>query len=46
MIKDIGSRARADIEPLLGNKVFLELRVKVEKDWSKNPQFIQSLDYD
>ena len=32
-IKDIGSRARADIENLLGRKVYLELFVKVVKDW-------------
>lgn len=45
MIKEIGSRARQEIEPLLGNKVFLDMRVKVEKDWSKNPEFIKRLDY-
>lgn len=32
-IKDIGTRARADIENLLGRKVYLELFVKVVKDW-------------
>ena len=45
MIKEIGTRARQEIEPLVGNKVFLDLRVKVEKDWSKNPEFIKRLDY-
>ena len=45
MIKEIGSRARQEIEPILGNKVFLDLRVKVEKEWSKNPEFIRRLDY-
>ena len=44
-VKEIGSRARREIEPLLGNRVFLDLRVKVEKDWSKNPEFIKRLDY-
>ncbi|WP_018661442.1 GTPase Era [Heyndrickxia acidiproducens] len=33
MLKEIGKRARIDIENLLGSKVFLELWVKVEKDW-------------
>ncbi|MGM7721082.1 GTPase Era [Metabacillus sp. Hm71] len=33
MLKEIGKRARADIEALLGSKVFLELWVKVQKDW-------------
>lgn len=46
MIKEIGTRARRDIEPLLGNQIFLDLRVKVEKDWSKNPEFVKRLDYD
>ena len=46
MVKEIGTRARKDIEPLLGSKIFLDLRVKVEKDWSKNPEFIKRLNYD
>ncbi|QPA30112.1 GTPase Era [Thermaerobacillus caldiproteolyticus] len=33
MLKEIGQRARMDIEALLGSKVFLELWVKVQKDW-------------
>ena len=33
MLKEVGSRARLDIENLLGSKVFLELWVKVQKDW-------------
>jgi GTP-binding protein Era len=33
MLKEIGQRARMDIENLLGSKVFLELWVKVQKDW-------------
>ncbi|WP_423407436.1 GTPase Era [Heyndrickxia sp. MSNUG] len=33
MLKEIGKRARLDIENLLGSKVFLELWVKVQKDW-------------
>lgn len=33
MLKEIGARARADIESLLGSKVFLDLWVKVKKDW-------------
>jgi GTPase len=45
MIKEIGTRARRDIEPIVGNKVFLDLRVKVQKDWSRNPEFIKRLDY-
>jgi GTP-binding protein Era len=33
MLKEIGQRARKDIETLLGTKVFLELFVKVQSDW-------------
>ncbi|WP_347862728.1 GTPase Era [Salimicrobium sp. PL1-032A] len=33
MLKEVGTRARKDIEALLGSKVFLELWVKVQKDW-------------
>lgn len=33
MLKEIGKRARVDIENLLGTQVFLELWVKVQKDW-------------
>lgn len=36
MIKKIGTIAREKIEKLTGTKVFLELFVKVEKDWTKN----------
>jgi GTP-binding protein Era len=39
MLKEIGSRARVDIENLLGSKVFLELWVKVQKDW-RNKQLV------
>jgi GTPase len=33
MLKEVGKHARHDIEKLLGSKVFLELWVKVQKDW-------------
>lgn len=45
MLKEIGTRARQEIEPLLGEKVFLKLHVKVEKDWAKRPQMIKRLGY-
>ncbi len=41
MLKAIGQQAREDMEILLGTKVFLELWVRVEKDWSKNPKFLR-----
>ncbi|GIO27577.1 GTPase Era [Ornithinibacillus bavariensis] len=33
MLKNVGKNARKDIEALLGSKVYLELWVKVQKDW-------------
>lgn len=45
MIKEIGTRARKDIERLLGNKVYLELWVKVEERWRDKPQALQSYGY-
>ncbi len=45
MLKMIGSAARQDIESLLGTKVFLQLFVRVEKNWSKNPKAIRKLGY-
>ena len=43
MLREIGSRARQDIELLLGERVFLDLHVKVEKDWTKRPGVITRL---
>ncbi len=45
MLKEIGKEARVDIERLLGTKVFLELFVKVTKDWSKRPGSLKELGY-
>ncbi|SDI85857.1 GTPase Era [Alteribacillus bidgolensis] len=36
MLKEIGQRSRHDIETLLGSKVFLDLWIKVQKDWRNN----------
>jgi GTP-binding protein Era len=44
-LKTIGAEARADIEPLLGAKVFLELWVKVWKNWRKDPRALRALGY-
>ena len=45
LLKEIGVRARKDIEQLLGNKVYLELWVKVEKDWRKKKSHLQDFGY-
>jgi GTP-binding protein Era len=45
MLKEIGQRARMDIEALLGSKVFLELWVKVQKDWRNKLSQLRDLGY-
>ena len=45
MIKSIGQASREDIERMLGSKVFLDLKVRVEKNWSKNPRALRRLGY-
>ena len=44
-IKEIGSRARVDIERLLGKHVFLELQVKVNADWRNEPAALKTYGY-
>ena len=41
MIKEISTMARQEIEAMSGEKVYLELQVKVEKNWRDNPEFLQ-----
>ena len=43
MIRDIGSRARPEIEVLLGRPVFLELRVKVRPRWRRDEALLERL---
>ncbi|OGW54024.1 MAG: GTPase Era [Nitrospirae bacterium RBG_13_43_8] len=45
MLKAIGTAARIDIERLLNAKVFLELWVKVKKDWRDNKRMLEELGY-
>ncbi|MDO5044273.1 MAG: GTPase Era [Coriobacteriia bacterium] len=45
LIKQIGIQAREDLEHMLGNKVFLDLRVKVKKDWRRDASQIQRFGY-
>lgn len=44
-LKRIGTEARKDLEKFLGRKVFLELLVKVEKDWRKNENKLKRFGY-
>jgi GTP-binding protein Era len=45
MIKQIGAKARVDIEAMLEKKVFLELFVKVKADWREDPAFLHEIDW-
>ena len=44
-IKEIGSRARVDIERLLGQHIYLELQVKVNADWRNEPAALKTYGY-
>ena len=46
MLKEIGRQARADIENLLGSKVFLDLWVKVKKDWRNRDAMLRMFGYE
>lgn len=45
-LKSIGTKARKDIEELIGRKVFLQLWVKVKSGWSDSETSLKSLGYD
>ena len=45
LLKEIGTRARKDIETLLGSKVYLELWVKVQKDWRDRASQLRDYGY-
>ena len=45
-IKEIGTEARIDLEAMLGQKVYLELHVRVQEGWRQNPRMLHELDYD
>ena len=45
MLKLIGSQARTDLEKLFGTKVFLQLWVKVKKDWRNSSHMLKELGY-
>jgi GTP-binding protein Era len=45
VLRDIGTEARAELEALLGTKVYLDLRVKVAKDWQRDPRQLSRLGF-
>ena len=44
-LRDVGTRARHQIEALLGTPVFLDLHVKVAKDWQRDPKQLRRLGF-
>lgn len=45
LLKEVGIRARRDIEALLGDKIFLELWVKVQKNWRDKQTYLNDYGY-
>lgn len=44
-LRDVGTRARAGIEALLGTKVYLDLHVRVAKEWQRDPRQLRRLGF-
>ena len=44
-LQDVGARARVEIEKLVGKQVFLSIRVKVAKDWQRDPKHLGRLGF-
>lgn len=44
-LRDVGAAARREIEPLVGTPVFLDLRVKVAKDWQRDPRQLRRMGF-
>ena len=44
-LKEVGTKARAAIEELLGTKVYLDLHVRVAKDWQRDPKQLRKLGF-
>ncbi len=45
VLKTIGTGAREEMESLLGTRVFLDLRVKVLKEWQRDPKALRRLGF-
>ncbi|OCG75806.1 GTPase Era [Microbacterium sediminis] len=44
-LKDVGARARAELEPLIGTKIYLALHVRVAKEWQRDPKQLGRLGF-
>jgi GTP-binding protein Era len=43
MLKEIGQQAREELEKLLGCRIFLELFIRVDPDWTQNPNLLTEM---
>lgn len=46
LLRDAGTEARTELETILGERVNLDLRVVVEKDWQRSPQLLDRLGFE
>jgi GTP-binding protein Era len=44
-LKEVGTVARQQIEALLGSRVYLDLHVRIAKDWQRNPKYLRRLGF-
>jgi GTP-binding protein Era len=45
LLREVGTRARVELEALLGTRIFLDLHVKVAKEWQRDPKQLSRLGY-
>lgn len=45
MLKEIGTQARLEMEKFFDKRIFLELFVRVSKDWTRNERLLKELGY-
>jgi len=44
-LKEVGTQARQQIEALLGSRIYLDLHVRIAKDWQRNPKYLRRLGF-
>jgi GTP-binding protein Era len=44
-LREVGSQARRNIEAMLGTPVYLDLHVKIAKDWQRDPKQLRRLGF-
>ncbi len=44
-LKEVGTRARAEIEKLLGRRIYLDLHIRVAKEWQRDPKQLRRLGF-